>query len=278
MKGFFWLLRSLHLFGSFLIRRSLAIFHFHVNINFHVFAKVLGKRDTIEVRATFAFIDGGDIEENEKHREHSCVRKGKLSMNEHGATAEHVSLHHQRRIHYTRCGALRIPLGSTIRTNAYQTNERVSLHLPFGKLASSYAHCIIHNTSQARRRKNKQQQQKKQQDRSLLMASPTKQREQQQWQRQHRSTLTDEAEKANDDRNDFPPSVEFPHGYVRQNHERQHEAENKPEQMRIIINLEDAKKKSQDENDGGGGGGKFLCSTLNDVWNMNISLPYQFEI
>ena len=143
MKGFFWLLRSLHLFGSFLIRRSLAIFHFHVNINFHVFAKVLGKRDTIEVRATFAFIDGGDIEENEKHREHSCVRKGKLSMNEHGATAEHVSLHHQRRIHYTRCGALRIPLGSTIRTNAYQTNERVSLHLPFGKLASSYAHCII---------------------------------------------------------------------------------------------------------------------------------------
>jgi len=115
----------------FLIRRSLAIFHFHVNINFHVFAKVLGKRDTIEVRATFAFIDGGDIEENEKHREHS-----------------------------------------------------------------------------------------------------------------------DEAEKANDDRNDFPPSVEFPHGYVRQNHERQHEAENKPEQMRIIINpRQKAEYKQKEKNE-----------------------------
>ena len=45
---------------------------------------MFGKRDTIEVRAPFAFIDGGDIEENEKHREHSCVRSDELFMKQHG--------------------------------------------------------------------------------------------------------------------------------------------------------------------------------------------------
>ena len=43
--------------------KSFAIFHFQVNFNFHVFAKMLCERDAIKVRTSLALIDGGDIEE-----------------------------------------------------------------------------------------------------------------------------------------------------------------------------------------------------------------------
>ena len=41
----------------------MAILNFHVNFNFHVFAKMFGEWDAVEVGASFALIDGGDIEE-----------------------------------------------------------------------------------------------------------------------------------------------------------------------------------------------------------------------